>query len=86
MLKIFFTLMILVLIVLLLCNMIYTLKRTRWPDLQATLKGRSGTVVSHWPFDLRVTINTERLDGSGQRDWITDWRWNTIFQEKVTCG
>jgi len=85
--EIFLVLMTLVLIVLLFFNTIYALKRTRWPDLHATLNGRSGVVVSHWPFDLRVTINTSALDGSGQRDWITDWRWNaTLFSKKVTCG
>lgn len=86
--KIFLLIMVLALIVLLVCNTIYALKRTRWPELQATLNGRSGVVVSHWPFDLRVTINTSALDGSDQRDWITDWRWKFTFdkKKKVICG
>lgn len=57
---------------------IYKVKRVDWPNLIGEIGNRSGIIVSFWPFDLRVTINTENPI-TKNREWVTDWRWNCKF-------
>jgi hypothetical protein len=64
-------------ILLLVGNMIYDLRRPhRSANWQATIHGQTGKIVSHWPFDLWVTINIEG------RTWLSAWRWNCTFNNR----
>jgi len=69
------------LLLIVISDLFYKMNRTQWPNLLAAIDGRSGVVVSHWPFDLRITINTKNSE-TENREWITDWRWNFELLEK----
>jgi hypothetical protein len=77
----FVALFALALAALIVSNGIYYCRRPPWPNLKAEIAGRRGTVVSFWPFDLRVTVNVAANDGD-RREWISTWRWKArLFAE-----
>jgi len=64
---------------------VYRLYRTPHPYLKATIlsgpqAGRSGTVVSFVPYDLRVTINTPATEAE-VKDMIDEVRTEPWFEE-----
>lgn len=66
------------LVAFLIADFFHKVNRTPWPYLMAKMGDKQGVVVSHYPLDIRVTINTNK-PGTDEREWITNWRWNCEF-------
>lgn len=55
----------------------YRSRYPRWKKRVAQIGGRRGVIVSHWPLDVRITINApmtdeERLDAFNRS---SGWTW-----------